>query len=218
MLLLEGDGLKGTGPTIPAGEALLGRVVDPLGRPVAGLDPPSSPSPLGGGRNPAAAVAAVPLNPQGVKGHAPLLHRPSPGIMARKPLCARLVTGVKAVDVFHPLAHGQCFAVLGRFGSGKTALALEVIAHQRGGREDGAEEEERPLRCVYVAIGQVSFEVCWWGFGGSFDQWAFASWPFFLSIAYTPSYTHTPIPPPPHHCRSAIPAHTRPPHHPTTHK
>jgi F0F1-type ATP synthase alpha subunit len=146
-VLLETKTGAAAGPTIPVGEALLGRVVDPLGRPIHGLDPLSS-SGKGKGKKAAAAAAAVPLDPQGIKGAAPLLHRPSPTIMARKPLCARLPTGVKALDVFHPLAHGQCFGLLGRRGSGKTALALQVIGNQRasgGGK----------VHCVYVAIGQV---------------------------------------------------------------
>ncbi len=152
MLLEPGPGTgAAAGPTIPVGEALLGRVVDPLGRPIPGLDPPSySASSSPSGQAAAAAAAAVPLDPQGIKGAASLLHRPAPTIMARKPLCARLSTGVKALDVFHPLAHGQCFGLLGRRGSGKTALALQVIGNQRA--SSGAEG----LRCVYVAIGQVS--------------------------------------------------------------
>ena len=121
-----GAGARARGPTIPVGEALLGRVVDPLGRPVAGLDPLSVAAAAAGAGGGQKTSTAVPLDPRGVKGQAPLLHRASPGIVARKPLCARLTTGVKAVDVFHSLAHGQCFAVLGRRGSGKTALALQV--------------------------------------------------------------------------------------------
>lgn len=198
----EGEGASQQGPSIPVGAALLGRVVDPLGRPLAGLDPLSRSSAAsggkagaagagggGGGKNKkkgvtaaaaptptagaaaAAAAAAVPLDPEGVVGEAPLLHRAAPGIMARKPLCARLATGVKALDVFHPLAHGQCFGVLGRFGSGKTSLALQVVVNQRdvqaaeaaaaagglseGGVKEGGAPPAPPLRCVYVAIGQV---------------------------------------------------------------
>jgi hypothetical protein len=188
-LLLRDESAAGggdRGPTIPVGEALLGRVVDPLGRPLVGLDPPSAQraaapaaagaaaaAAAGGGGGEPAAAAAVPLDAAGIEGAAPLLHRAPPGIMARKPLCSRLATGVKALDVFHPLAHGQCFAVLGRPGSGKTALALQVVVNQKGGRlagggggGGGGEAPRRPpLRCVYVAVGQVGGE------GGGFGDW-----------------------------------------------
>lgn len=152
--------LLGDAPTMPVGEALLGRVVDPLGRPLVGLDPLSSVKKGGKGAS-SKAGAAVPLDPKGIAGAAPLLHRAAPGIMARKPLCARLATGVKALDVFHPLAHGQCFGLLGRHGAGKTALALQVIVNQKG--EAAVEGAQGPLRCIYVAVGQV--RVGSWGGG-----------------------------------------------------
>jgi len=69
------------------------------------------------------------------------------GILARKRLCQRLYTGIKAVDVFHPLAHGLCIAILGLKGSGKTTLALDILANQRF-------EEGKRTHCVYVSIGQ----------------------------------------------------------------
>ena len=73
--------------------------------------------------------------------------------MARKPLCQRLGTGIKAVDVFHPLGHGQALAILGKKGSGKTSLALQAIMNQRSRNAAALDEKDR-VRCVYVAIGQ----------------------------------------------------------------
>ncbi len=131
--------LTGQSPSIPVGAELLGRVVDPLGRPLPHLEP---------AKKDTAATAADPKEPSSMS--LPLLssqHR-APGIMARKPLCHRLRTGVKAVDVFHPLGHGQCVGVLGKPGSGKTSLALQILANQK---ED---EGKSSVRCIYVAIGQ----------------------------------------------------------------
>lgn len=59
------------------------------------------------------------------------------------------MTGIKAVDAFHPLGHGQCLALLGRRSAGKSSLVLHVIANQRGLQGDDR------VHCVYVAIGQV---------------------------------------------------------------
>lgn len=156
--------LLGAGPAIPVGPALLGRVVDPLGRPVTGLDPPSS-SAAGHaeGKEQQGGGGVMPLDPEGVVGAAPLLHRAAPGIMARKPLCSRLMTGVKALDAFHPVAQGQCVGLLGQRGSGKTTLALQVIANLGGGGGNEGEKGAPLLRCVYVAIGQVGgaiFRIC----------------------------------------------------------
>ena len=113
--------LTGKAPTIPVGDALLGRVVDPLGRPLVHLEPSNN-------DKTAQASAAIPSTSS-----LPLLsssqHR-APGIMARKPLCHRLTTGIKAVDIFHPLGHGQCVAILGQRGSGKTSLALQILSNQ----------------------------------------------------------------------------------------
>lgn len=76
------------------------------------------------------------------------------GIMARKPLCQRLGTGIKAVDVFHPLGHGQCLAVLGKKGSGKTSLALQTIMNQKSRNDAALDQAKGRVRCIYVAIGQ----------------------------------------------------------------
>lgn len=77
------------------------------------------------------------------------------GIMARKPLCERLVTGIKAVDAFHPIGHGQCLGLMGKKGSGKSSLALHVMLNQKEPNAAAKTEAEK-LRCIYVAVGQVS--------------------------------------------------------------
>lgn len=75
--------------------------------------------------------------------------------MARKPLCERLVTGIKAVDAFHPIGHGQCLGLMGKKGSGKSSLALHVMLNQKEPNAAAKTEAEK-LRCIYVAVGQVS--------------------------------------------------------------
>jgi hypothetical protein len=85
------------------------------------------------------------------------------------------VTGIKAVDAFHPLGHGQCLALLGKRSAGKSSLVLHVIANQRGLQGDDR------VHCVYVAIGQVRLSrerkgleggllVAWWCRGRACEQ------------------------------------------------
>jgi F-type H+-transporting ATPase subunit alpha len=106
--LRPGDPVRGTGllPRTPCGPGLLGRVVDPLGRP---LD--------GGG--PVAAVSSWPLD------------FPGAGLAERQPVCVGLQTGVKAVDALACIGRGQCRPLVGERRSGKTALALDAILAQK---------------------------------------------------------------------------------------
>ena len=106
----EGDPVRRTGRVleVPAGEALLGRVVNPLGQP---LD----------GKGPVETSATRPLE---------FL---APGIVHRQPVKEPLQTGLKAVDSMIPIGRGQRELIIGDRGTGKSAIAIDTIINQRGG-------------------------------------------------------------------------------------
>ena len=103
-----GSEVTGTGEVVrvPVGEGLLGRIVDPLGRPLDGGPP----------------IAAVRLDP---------IERPAPGIIERDLVTQPLHTGVLAVDAVIPLGRGQRELVIGDRSTGKTSIALDAILNQR---------------------------------------------------------------------------------------
>ncbi len=107
--LRAGDQVQRTGRVmdVAVGDSLLGRVVDPLGRP---LD----------GRGPAATSQRLPIE------------RPSAAIMDRSPVTVPLQTGLKVVDALIPVGRGQRELILGDRQTGKTALAVDAILNQRG--------------------------------------------------------------------------------------
>ncbi|OWZ06616.1 H - or Na -translocating F-type, V-type and A-type ATPase (F-ATPase) [Phytophthora megakarya] len=74
-----------------------------------------------------------------------------PGLMARAPLRSPFETGLLAVDCLHPMAHGHRFGVLGPRNSGKTRVALDVIAHQVARAK---KRGELPPQFVYVCVGK----------------------------------------------------------------
>lgn len=104
----EGARVRITGerPVVPAGEALVGRVIDPLGRPLDG-------GPLRG---------ALHLMP---------LEREAPAIHQRAQVHAPLATGLLAIDAMFAIGRGQRELILGDEGTGKTSLALDVMVRQR---------------------------------------------------------------------------------------
>jgi F-type H+-transporting ATPase subunit alpha len=104
----EGFTVKRTGAiaSVPVGEALLGRVVDPLGRPVDG-GPPIEVS------------LRMPIE------------RKAPGIMARKDVCEPMYTGIKAIDALVPIGRGQRELIIGDRRTGKTAIAIDAIINQK---------------------------------------------------------------------------------------
>jgi F-type H+-transporting ATPase subunit alpha len=108
--LREGDEVRCTGRVleVPVGEALIGRVVDPLGNPLDGLGP----------------IKADRFRK---------LESPAPGIVARQPVKEPLQTGLKAVDSMIPIGRGQRELIIGDRGTGKTAIALDTIINQKGG-------------------------------------------------------------------------------------
>lgn len=109
---------------VPVGEALLGRVVDGIGRP---LD----------GNGPIRTSRRLPVE------------RPAPAIMDRDPVTVPLQTGIKVVDALVPVGRGQRELILGDRQTGKTAIAIDSILHQR----------DQDVLCVYCAIGQRSSSV-----------------------------------------------------------
>jgi F-type H+-transporting ATPase subunit alpha len=97
----------GAGMSVPVGPACLGRVIDPLGRPLDGLGPLPA-----GERSP--------------------IERPAPAIMDRAAVTAPLQTGLKVVDALVPIGRGQRELILGDRQTGKTSIAIDAIVSQRG--------------------------------------------------------------------------------------
>jgi F-type H+-transporting ATPase subunit alpha len=106
----EGEEVRTTGAllSVPVGDALIGRVVDPLG---VALD----------GKGPVMATSTRPLE------------TPAPGVAARQPVKQPLQTGIKAVDAMTPVGRGQRELIIGDRKTGKTAVALDAIINQKGG-------------------------------------------------------------------------------------
>jgi F-type H+-transporting ATPase subunit alpha len=107
--LKEGDEVRRTGRLleVPVGPAMLGRVVDALGRPVDGRGPIQ-----GSARRQVEMVA--------------------PGIIVRQPVKEPLQTGIKAIDAMIPIGRGQRELIIGDRGTGKTAIAVDTILNQKG--------------------------------------------------------------------------------------
>jgi F-type H+-transporting ATPase subunit alpha len=105
--------------SVPVGDGLIGRVVNALGQPIDGKGPISFQS------------------------YRPI-ERIAPGVVARKDVDTPVQTGIKAIDSMIPIGRGQRELIIGDRQTGKTALAIDTIMHQKG----------KDLICIYVAIGQ----------------------------------------------------------------
>ena len=105
----EGDIVKRTGKImeVPVGEALIGRVVNPLGQPVDGLGD----------------IETTGFRP---------VETPAPGVMQRKSVSEPLKTGLKAIDALVPIGRGQRELVIGDRQTGKTSVAIDAILNQKG--------------------------------------------------------------------------------------
>jgi F-type H+-transporting ATPase subunit alpha len=107
--LKEGDEVRRSGRLleVPSGRAMLGRVVDALGRPIDGLGPIETDT-----YRPVEVIA--------------------PGIIVRQPVKEPLQTGIKAIDAMIPIGRGQRELIIGDRGTGKTAIAIDTILNQKG--------------------------------------------------------------------------------------
>ncbi len=105
----EGDEVRRTGRVLetPVGRGFLGRVVDPLGRPLDG---------------------GPPIEPEGYR----KTDAKAPGVIMRQPVNTPLQTGIKCIDALTPIGRGQRELIIGDRRTGKTAIALDTIINQKG--------------------------------------------------------------------------------------
>jgi F-type H+-transporting ATPase subunit alpha len=122
----EGDEVHRTGRvlSVPIGDGFLGRVVDPLGRPVDGKGD---------------------IDAEGTRA----LELQAPSVVQRQSVKEPLETGIKAIDSMTNIGRGQRELIIGDQKTGKTALCLDTIINQR--QHWGT---DRQVKCIYVAIGQ----------------------------------------------------------------
>ncbi|MBO8168508.1 MAG: F0F1 ATP synthase subunit alpha [Thermoanaerobacteraceae bacterium] len=105
----EGDEVKRTGRIVevPVGEALIGRVINPLGQPIDGKGP----------------IKTDQFRP---------IESPAPGVVYRRPVHEPLQTGLKSIDAMVPIGRGQRELIIGDRQTGKTAVAVDTIINQKG--------------------------------------------------------------------------------------
>ena len=108
--IMEGDEVRRTGRimSVPVGEAMIGRVVDALGKPIDGKGP----------------IEAKGYN---------AIERIAPGVVDRQPVKEPMQTGIKAIDAMIPIGRGQRELIIGDRQTGKTTVALDTIINQKGG-------------------------------------------------------------------------------------
>jgi len=111
--------------SIQVSEAMLGRVINPLGEPLDGKGKISG------------EMFEMPLE------------RKAPGVIYRQPVNQPLQTGLKAVDAMIPIGRGQRELIIGDRQTGKTSIAIDAIINQKANYDAG-----NPVYCIYVAIGQ----------------------------------------------------------------
>jgi len=106
----EGDEVRSTGRVIevPVGDAMIGRVVDPLGNPIDGKGP----------------INTTRTRP---------IERIAPGVTLRKSVTQPVQTGIKSIDAMFPIGRGQRELIIGDRSTGKTAIAIDTIINQKGG-------------------------------------------------------------------------------------
>ena len=125
----EGTSVRRTGEvlSVPVGDGFLGRVVDPLGRPIDGK----------GEIKPDARRA---------------LELQAPSVVQRQPVKEPMATGIKAIDAMTAIGRGQRQLIIGDRQTGKTAVAIDTIINQRENWLTG--DKKKQVKCIYVAIGQ----------------------------------------------------------------
>ena len=127
----EGDLAKRTGKVVevPVGNAILGRVVNPLGHTMDG-------------KGEIKTDQSLPIE------------RKALGVLQRQPVVEPLQTGLKPIDSMIPIGRGQRELIIGDRQTGKTAIAIDTIINQKY-----THETETPVYCIYVAIGQKASTV-----------------------------------------------------------
>src|SRR4051812_3052662 len=135
----EGQEVKTTGRLlqVPVGKALLGRVVDALGKPVDGKGP----------------IKSDKFYP---------VEKIAPGIIKRKSVSQPVQTGIMAIDAMIPIGRGQRELIIGDRSTGKTTIGVDTIISQarlNRAAEASGDKDYRPLYCIYVAVGQKQSNV-----------------------------------------------------------
>ena len=135
----EGQEVKTTGKLLqaPVGKALLGRVVDALGRPLDGKGPITTDV------------------------HYPV-EKIAPGIIKRQSVSQPVQTGIMAVDAMIPIGRGQRELIIGDRSTGKTTIGIDTMISQarlNRAAEESGKANYRPLYCIYVAVGQKQSNV-----------------------------------------------------------
>ena len=127
----EGDIAKRTGRVVevPVGKEMLGRVVNPLGQPIDGKGEINN-------------KKSKPIEQKAL------------GVLQRQPVTEPLQTGLKAIDSMIPIGRGQRELIIGDRQTGKTAVAIDTIINQKG-----THQGDKPVFCIYVAIGQKASTV-----------------------------------------------------------
>jgi F-type H+-transporting ATPase subunit alpha len=125
----EGQEVRGTGEilSVPVGDGFLGRVVDPLGKPIDG---------------------------KGEIAHETtrILELQAPTVVQRQPVTEPLQTGIKAIDAMTAIGRGQRQLIIGDRQTGKSAVAIDAIINQKENWASG--DPKKQVKCIYVAIGQ----------------------------------------------------------------
>ncbi|GAA1622872.1 F0F1 ATP synthase subunit alpha [Kribbella alba] len=126
----EGQQVRRTGQvlSVAVGDGYLGRVVDPMGKPIDGLGDITD---LEGTR---------------------ALELQAAGVMDRQEVREPLQTGIKAIDGMIPIGRGQRQLIIGDRKTGKTAIAVDTIINQKANWDSG--DPTKQVRCIYVAVGQ----------------------------------------------------------------
>ncbi len=125
----QGQQVKRTGEvlSVPVGDAFLGRVINPLGRPIDGQGDIET-------------------------DERRALELQAPSVVERQGVKEPLQTGIKAIDAMTPIGRGQRQLIIGDRKTGKTAVCVDTILNQRKNWE--TDDVKKQVRCVYVAIGQ----------------------------------------------------------------
>src|SRR3954447_26136550 len=125
----EGQEVRRTGEilSVPVGDGFLGRVVDPLGKPLDGKGE----------------IVAETTR---------ILELQAPTVVQRQPVTEPLQTGIKAVDAMTAIGRGQRQLIIGDRQTGKSAVAIDAIINQKDNWKSG--DPKKQVKCIYVAIGQ----------------------------------------------------------------